>query len=1098
VTSITNGTRPVSQPTHLPNLEQVMDRFPLTVEPHVTVSTAIALLSQPREVQPLSTRCLDNQPSPHIASVHANCILVVEHQKLVGIFTTWDALRLCCPDFRVDLSAVTLGEVMTQNVTALQLSESVDICTAWTLLRQHQLHQLPVIDHQNHLLGILWLDDLLRIFNPLSIENTPAPHPHVVPEQRAHPHYDQPLTDEFTPTVPDLQAVEQIQFQANVLAQVNDAVMVIDNDHRITYLNRAAEQLHRMPAQEMLRRKTTDFAQFDWLNPQQHPEIYQALAMAGFWQAEISQVLPTGDLLYQEAAVSALKDALGHEIGFLAVLRDISDRKQAEAALRESEQRFRALFEATPRIAVQGYNHKRQVIFWNQASEVLYGYKAEEAMGRQIEDLIIPPEMRDQVIHDIDAWLNSGNRIPPDELGLRRKDDSIVAVYSSHILLKNSLGEYEMYCVDVDLTDRKLTEAALQESQRRLAALIDSLPGIVFASANDSEWSMQYVSEGCLSLTGYRSQELLGDGPLSYAKIVHPEDAPILRETIAAAIAQQQPYVVEYRIYTRSRQERWLWEKGSGVFDANGQVLSVEGFITDITDMKRAEQQIREQAALLDITTDAILVQDLQNQVLFWNKGAERLYGWQAEQVLGKNVQPLLYQKAGTQLREAQKAILEKGEWQGELRQLTRNQQEITVESRWTLVRNSEHQPKSILVVNTDITEKQQLQAQFLRAQRMESVGTLAGGIAHDLNNLLTPILMAAQLLKNKYPDDKRSQELIQILETNAQRGADLIKQVLAFARGMEGKRVPLQMKRLLTEIEQIARRTFPKSIEVRTQSPSEGLWIVSADATQLHQVLMNLCVNARDAMPDGGILSLHAENLWVDETFVGANFNARVGPHVRISITDTGTGIPTEISDRIFEPFFTTKEAGKGTGLGLSTVLGIVNSHGGFVSVESDFSRGAPFGTGSSRGTRFQVYIPAVKEAVAQPPPEPKVLSGNGELILIVDDEVDLRNITQQSLENHNYKTLIAYDGIDAIALYAQHQDEISLVLTDIMMPAMDGLTAMRTIQKINPQVKVIMTSGLPPSEAVSDFIHDANSTFLAKPYTAQELLHALNKVLH
>jgi PAS domain S-box-containing protein len=1097
VTSTINGARPINQPTHLPSLEQVMDRFPLTVEPHVTVATAIALLSQPREVQRTPAYCSDPQPaSPAlVASVHANCILVVEHQKLIGIFTTWDALRLCCPDFRVDLSAVTLAEVMTRNVTVLQLSESTDIGTAWMLLRHHQLHQLPVTDHQNHLLGILWLDDLLQIFDPLSADTSPAHPPHFVPEQ-THPPYDQPA-DEFTPTVPDLQAVEQIQFQANVLAQVNDAVMVIDNDHRITYLNRAAEQLHRMSAQDMLKRKTTDFSQFDWLNPQQHPEIYQALATAGFWQAEISQLLPTGDLLYQEAAVSALKDALGHEIGFLAVLRDISDRKQAEAALRESEQRFRALFEATPRIAVQGYNHKRQVIFWNQASEVLYGYKAEEAMGRQIEDLIIPPTMRDQVIRDVDAWLNSGDRIPPDELGLRRKDDSIVAVYSSHILLKNSLGEYEMYCVDVDLTDRKLTEAALQESQRRLAALIDSLPGIVFASANDPEWSMQYVSEGCLSLTGYRSQELLGDGPLSYTKIVHPEDAPILKETIAAAIAQRQPYVVEYRIHTRSRQERWLWEKGSGVFDADGQVLSVEGFITDITDMKRAEQQIREQAALLDITTDAILVQDLQNQVLFWNKGAERLYGWPADQVLGENVQPLLYQKAGTQLREAQRAILEKGDWQGELRQLTRNQQEITVESRWTLVRDSENQPKSILVVNTDITEKQQLQAQFLRAQRMESVGTLAGGIAHDLNNLLTPILMAAQLLKNKYPDDKRSQELIQILESNAQRGADLIKQVLAFARGMEGKRVPLQIKRLLTEIEQIARRTFPKSIEVRSQVPPEGLWIVSADATQLHQVFMNLCVNARDAMPDGGILSLRAENLWVDETFVGTNFNARVGPHVRISITDTGTGIPAEISDRIFEPFFTTKEAGKGTGLGLSTVLGIVNSHGGFVSVESDLNKGAPSGSSTSRGTRFQVYIPAVKEAVAQPPPEPKLLSGNGELILIVDDEVDLRNITQESLESNNYKTLIACDGIDAIALYAQHQNEISLVLTDIMMPAMDGLTAIRTIQKINPQVKVVMTSGLPPSEAVSDFIHNANSTFLAKPYTAKELLHALNKVL-
>ncbi|MBD0364183.1 MAG: response regulator, partial [Coleofasciculus sp. C3-bin4] len=402
------------------------------------------------------------------------------------------------------------------------------------------------------------------------------------------------------------------------------------------------------------------------------------------------------------------------------------------------------------------------------------------------------------------------------------------------------------------------------------------------------------------------------------------------------------------------------------------------------------------------------------------------------------------------------------------------------------LVQDEAKQPKSILVVNTDITEKKQLETQFLRAQRMESIGTLAGGIAHDLNNVLAPILMTAQLLETQL-HDRQSQRLLPILIANAKRGAALVKQVLSFARGLEGQFTILQVRHLISEIKQIAQETFPKSITL-CANISQYLGTVYGDATQLHQVLMNLCVNARDAMPFGGTLRISAQNFFIDENSARMHLDAKVGSYIVISIADTGTGIPPEILDRIFEPFFTTKDMGKGTGLGLSTVMGIVKSHGGFINVYSELGQ----------GTQFKVYLPAAEAIQTEPTEDSEFPKGHGELNLIVDDEPAIREITQTSLQAYNYKVLTASDGIEAVALYADRRDEISVVLTDMMMPSMDGPTTIRTLRKINPQVKIIAVSGLASSDKLATAVDIGVKTCLAKPFTVKELLETLQKVLH
>ncbi|MBW4696418.1 MAG: response regulator [Aphanocapsa lilacina HA4352-LM1] len=510
---------------------------------------------------------------------------------------------------------------------------------------------------------------------------------------------------------------------------------------------------------------------------------------------------------------------------------------------------------------------------------------------------------------------------------------------------------------------------------------------------------------------------------------------------------------------------------------------------------QRAEQKIHEQAALLDVATDAILLRDLDNRVVFWNKGAERLYGWSAAQVLGQTAADLLYghglagaDEARLVAEEVFATVVVRGEWQGELTKFTRSGKKLIAQSRWTLVRDEQGRPKSILTVDTDITEKKQLEAKFLRAQRLESLGTLAGGIAHDLNNILTPIVAAAQLLPLRLTDlDQQDLRLLRMLEENSRRGSHLVTQILSFARGMEGRRTILQIRHLLGEVGQIVRQTFPKSIEIRIDASAQDLWTIQADATQMHQVLMNLCVNARDAMPGGGLLTLTARNLIVDEHYARLIPDAVAGAYVVVTVGDTGTGITPEIIEKIFEPFFTTKELGKGTGLGLSTVLGIVKHHGGFVGVYSE----------PGRGTEFRVHLPAAAESAVEPEAQAELPEGCGELVLVVDDEAAILEVIRTALESHNYRVVGACNGLEAIVAVSRHRGAVRAVLMDMMMPAMDGPAAIFALQDIDPYLPVVAMSGIAHAERPRAHHPDLRA-FLTKPFTLPELLLAIHTAIH
>ncbi len=501
-------------------------------------------------------------------------------------------------------------------------------------------------------------------------------------------------------------------------------------------------------------------------------------------------------------------------------------------------------------------------------------------------------------------------------------------------------------------------------------------------------------------------------------------------------------------------------------------------------DRRRAEAKIREQAALLDKAQDAILVRTLDGTLLYANPSAERLYGLDAVQLIKSDAWARLASLDATKIAEAEAAVLASGEWSGELPQQDVQNRPLIVESRWTLIRDDQGRPVSILQINTDVTEKKRIEEQFLRVQRMETMGSVAGGIAHDLNNALAPVLMGIQLLQRRATaeDDQR---MLQLMETNTLRGAGMVKQVLLFSRGQTEDRQPVFLGPLIREIEATIRNSFPPDIQTEVLLPAD-VWPVLANSTQLHQVLLNLCINARDAMPKGGRITLAADNAELSPEELGELPELRPGRYVLIVVSDTGSGMPEEVRKRIFEPFFTTKGPDKGTGLGLSTSQGIVRQHHGAMRVDS-----VP-----NSGTTFEIYLPATTAGVTKSTPVPPLpVEGHGEMVLVVDREQAMRETMAASLTQRGYRVEITGSSIEITAALRREEDPIEFLITSWGLPELPGDRFLALIHNLRPEIPVLITS----DDAPLDPLPGSGQVVgvLPRPFRTETLLQRMRDLL-
>ena len=870
-----------------------------------------------------------------------------------------------------------------------------------------------------------------------------------------------------------------------ILKSAGDGIYGVDLNGNIIFENpKAAEllgwdtdDLLSKPAHATIHHKKNDGSRF----PVESCPIYASMRDGTtrrvtndtFWRKD-------GSSFPVEYVSASMKGEDGRPIGAIVVFKDITEQIVAEMRLKLQAEQYRLLFETNPNPMWIFDTESLHILAVNEAAIAQYGYSREEFLKLTLKNLR-PAEDVSELVKAI-----SPSELPAHfsgEFRHRRKDGSLidVEIYSGPIIWE---GVRARIVTGIDITDHKRFEEELRSTHSYLRQLLAHTPAVIYSLCIENRViTPMFVSENIERLLGVTAEESARYE--WWLESLHPDDRDRVLDVVANSWSGE-GYSIDDRLRDKDGNYHWVEDNNRVLRDKSGQVTGAVGVWTDLTERKHTEERLLEQAEMLDHAHDAIIVRNFDDRkIKFWNRGAQRLYGWSAAEAIGQLMTMILANSED--LDSISKVLAANGEYRGVVKEVTKDGRELMVEVWSTLIRRSDGTPRSVLSINTDITEQKKLEAQLLRAQRLESIGTLASGVAHDLNNILTPILICSETLRATQNDEDR-RRAVSLIEESARRGAGVVKQVLTFARGIEGERVTIKPSHLIEELVDIARKTFSKSIEITARYP-EDVWLIEGDPTQLHQVLLNLAVNSRDAMPNGGSLVISAENIEVDENYAAMMPQAKVGRYLILQVSDTGTGIPRATIDKIFDPFFTTKEVGKGTGLGLSTAVGIVKSHGGFISVYSD----------PGKGTTFKVFLPAQisDEIYRKSEVLTGSLQGNGELILVVDDEPSILSVTKTILEKQKYQVVCAHDGPEALALFAPRMGSIKAVLSDIMLPHMDGVTLIRTIKKMKPEMVFIASTGQSEHSRDTELQTLGVRNFLTKPYDTGKLLKAVREAL-
>jgi PAS domain S-box-containing protein len=692
----------------------------------------------------------------------------------------------------------------------------------------------------------------------------------------------------------------------------------------------------------------------------------------------------------------------------------------------------------------------------------------------------IHPEDREQIVRHIGEEVATGKKALDCEYRIIRQTDGAIRwVHVKGKLTTDADGcPHHLFGTIQDVTERKLNELEL----RKLHVAVEQSPMTVVIT--DSTGQIEYVNPSFSLSTGYTSAEAIGQNPRI---LKSGKQAPEVYTKMWEDLVAGRQWTGE--MCNRRKDGTAYWERAviSPILDSKGHTTHYLAIKEDITDKRQNTERIKELAALLEVTHDAIFVVTLDRRITYLNHSAEQLYQITRKDAIGCAYESVVYQEAPADIEQVWQEFLLHGRLATDRHHTVAGRGEIVIQKRLTLLRDSGGAAYAALIVITDVTETKRLEEKFYRAQRMETVGTLASGIAHDLNNMLAPILIGVDLLE-PLARGKRDSEMIQVIRNAAKRGGDTIAQLLIFARGDERTMERINLRPVLRELQRMMRDTFRKDIAIHAQLQSE-LWMVEANRTHIYQVLLNLCVNARDAMPNGGQLTIRAANCQVEAAQVAGHKGAISGPHVVLEVSDNGTGIAPDALPRIFDPFYTTKPQGEGTGLGLATVDGIVRGHGGFIEVSSTLGQ----------GSLFSVYLPATPDAQGAADLSDVVneTRGTGELLLIVDDEASVRQVLQILFKEAGYRVETASNAGDAAALFRKFDSEIRAVVSDVTMPGESGVLLATKLRAIRPDLPIVLISGLTAPELEGLHLGCGKIRFVPKPFEAGRILREVRDAI-
>jgi PAS domain S-box-containing protein len=809
--------------------------------------------------------------------------------------------------------------------------------------------------------------------------------------------------------------------------------------------------------------------------------LYQELETGNVTESDAKLMRKDGTPFYGQIRITALNSSDPAK-GTIGVVTDVTARKNAEEALRLSEEKYRILVDKAP-VGIISVDNEGRILEVNQKLLEILGSPTADAT--KVLNMLSFGPLVASGISEVFASCMAYGAEQSAEIPYTSKWGK-----TSYLrMLLTPLVDESGYCkgchaVMEDISERKKAEEALRQSEERYRATFSN--AAVGIDLVNPEGQFLEANDTLLDFLGYSREEL---SDMTILDCTHPADVEKTKACHRAIVTgDSEGFRIEKRYVRKDGSVVWADTSVSAIRGKAGEYLATVAVMADITARKKSEEDAVLLATAIEQAAEAIVITDSKGTIAYVNPAFESTTGYSRREAIGANPRIL---KSGQQDAEFYtrmwQAISNGRVWTGHMVNKRKDDTLFEEEATISPVRDDSGKIVNYVAVKRDVTKEVALQRQLLQAQKMEAIGTLAGGFAHDFNNLLQVVLGYSELLLMDSNNTDPGYGDLQRITQAARSGADLVQRLLTFSRKTETKPRPLNLNHQIDRVRKMLSRIVPKMISIDLRL-SESLANINADPTQMEQILMNLAVNARDAMPEGGQLTIETQNVVLDEEYCQSHLGPNPGEYVLLSVTDTGQGMDKETVEHIFEPFFTTKQLGQGTGLGLAMVYGIVENHGGHINCYSE----------PGRGTTFKIYLPAITSALefeeqsAKPRPR-----GGSETILLVDDEDSIRELGARVLGTAGYTVLTATNGVEALDLYEKKRDSISLVILDVIMPKMGGKQCLEELLKIDPHAKVLIASGFAVDVSTKEALSAGARGFVPKPYDLQQVLRTVRDTL-